>query len=170
VHGGAVRSDLPGLPAQEVSLAEAIGRPRLSVTCLNNPLVSTDVFVPRGNPFRSIRNGGDPRPLKPPDSQFVGRHGGEFASCTACSTNQCRSNPVSGRNLPKTGIFQMSAGDYRLYRSGNTQNQSRRLVAKSQKPAIGGPFCEYQGQFLQSPDCLAGDAVLIAPVSKQIPC
>jgi hypothetical protein len=35
---------------------------------------------------------------------------------------------------------------------------ARRLVANSQKPAIGGPFCEYQGQFLLAPDCLAGAA------------
>jgi hypothetical protein len=55
----------------------------------------------------------------------------------------------------------MSAGDYPLFRSENAQNRSRRLVANSQKPAIGGPFCEYQGQFLQASDCLARDAVLI---------
>ena len=30
-----------------------------------------------------------------------------------------------------------------------------RLVANSQKPAIGGPFCEYQGHVLWAPDCLA---------------
>jgi len=47
---------------------------------------------------------------------------------------------------------------------------ARRPVANSQKPAIGRPFCWYQGHFLQAPDCLAGDAVVIAPVSKQIPC
>jgi hypothetical protein len=45
-----------------------------------------------------------------------------------------------------------------------------RLVANSQKPAIGGPFCEYQGHFLRAPDCLAGDAVLTEPVSGLIPC
>jgi hypothetical protein len=28
-------------------------------------------------------------------------------------------------------------------------------MANSQKPAIGGPLCEYQGQFLLAPDCLA---------------
>jgi hypothetical protein len=33
---------------------------------------------------------------------------------------------------------------------------ARRLVANSQKLAIGGPFSEYPGQFLQSPDCVAG--------------
>jgi hypothetical protein len=32
--------------------------------------------------------------------------------------------PVSGRGLPKTGIFQMSAGDYRLFRSENAQDRS----------------------------------------------
>jgi len=45
-----------------------------------------------------------------------------------------------------------------------------RLVANSQKLAIGEPFYEYQGRFLRAPDCLAGGAVLIAPVSAQIPC
>lgn len=45
-----------------------------------------------------------------------------------------------------------------------------RLAANSQRPAIGGPFCEYHGHFLRASDCLAGDAVLIAPVSAQIPC
>jgi hypothetical protein len=36
---------------------------------------------------------------------------------TASSATQCRSNPVSGRGLPKTGIFQISAGDYQRFRS-----------------------------------------------------
>jgi hypothetical protein len=43
---------------------------------------------------------------------------------TAASATQCRSNPVSGRHLPKTGVFQMSAGDYWLFRSENAQNWS----------------------------------------------
>jgi hypothetical protein len=33
---------------------------------------------------------------------------------------------------------------------------ARRPVGSSQKPAIGGPFCEYQVHFLRAPDCLAG--------------
>src|ERR1700686_2467372 len=39
---------------------------------------------------------------------------------TAASATQCRSDPVSGRHLPETGIFQISAGDYRRFppRSG----------------------------------------------------
>jgi hypothetical protein len=36
---------------------------------------------------------------------------------TAAPATQCRSNPVSGRGLPKTGIFQISAGDYQRFRS-----------------------------------------------------
>jgi len=44
-----------------------------------------------------------------------------------------------------------------------------RLAADSQKPGIGGPFCKHQRDFLGTPDRLAGDAVLIAPVSRQIP-
>jgi hypothetical protein len=38
--------------------------------------------------------------------------------------HQCRSNPVSGRSLPKTGVFQLSGGDYRLFPSENAENQS----------------------------------------------
>jgi hypothetical protein len=41
VHGGAVRSDQLGLLAHAVSLAGAIGRPLLSVTCLNLPRCSS---------------------------------------------------------------------------------------------------------------------------------
>src|ERR1700738_130494 len=40
-----------------------------------------------------------------------------LASYTVNSATQCRSNPVSGRGLPKTGIFQISAGDYQRFRS-----------------------------------------------------
>src|SRR5712671_1962139 len=47
-----------------------------------------------------------------------------MAICTASSAKQCRSNPVSGRRLPKTGIFQMSAGDYRLFWSENAANRN----------------------------------------------
>jgi hypothetical protein len=39
-------------------------------------------------------------------------------------TTQCRSNPVSGRGLPNTGIFQISAGDYRRFRSHSGQFRS----------------------------------------------
>ena len=63
--------------------------------------------------------------------------------CTANSATQCRSNPVSRPSLPKTGVFQMSAGDYRLFLSENAENRSLELVANSQRPAIGGPVCEY---------------------------
>jgi hypothetical protein len=37
---------------------------------------------------------------------------------------QSRSNPVSGRCLPKAGIFQISAGDFRLVRSRTGQFRS----------------------------------------------
>src|SRR6202171_4303114 len=43
---------------------------------------------------------------------------------TAASATQSRSNPVSGRGLPKTGIFQISAGDYRRFRSRSVQFRS----------------------------------------------
>jgi len=56
-----------------------------------------------------------------------------LTNCTTSSATQCRSNPVSGRDLPKTGVFQMSAGDYRLFRSENAQNRS---------PETGGGFAK----------------------------
>jgi murein DD-endopeptidase MepM/ murein hydrolase activator NlpD len=43
--------------------------------------------------------------------------GGERPNTTAASATQSRSNTVSGRCLLKTGIFQISAGDYRRFRS-----------------------------------------------------
>jgi hypothetical protein len=57
-------------------------------------------------------------------------------------------NPVSGRRLPKTGIFQYPAGDFRRFRPESVKIQSLETEANSQKPAISGPFCEYQGHFL----------------------
>ena len=42
-------------------------------------------------------------------------------NCTAPPARQCRSNPVSSRRLPETGIFQISAGDYRRFLPGSGQ-------------------------------------------------
>ncbi len=46
------------------------------------------------------------------------------AKSDCCPTTQSRSNPVSGRGLPKTGTFQISAGDYRRFRSRSAQFRS----------------------------------------------
>jgi hypothetical protein len=48
----------------------------------------------------------------------------ESLKCSPLSPTQCRSNPVSSRSLSKTGVFQMSAGDYRQFRSENGQTRS----------------------------------------------
>ena len=45
-------------------------------------------------------------------------------NCTASPATESRSNPVSDRCLPKTGIFQISAGDYRRFRSHSGQFRS----------------------------------------------
>src|SRR4051812_1382967 len=45
-----------------------------------------------------------------------------------------------------------------------------RLATELRKPTIGGLFCDRLRSNLGPPHCLAGDAVLIAPVSTQIPC
>jgi hypothetical protein len=57
---------------------------------------------------------------------------------------------IFGRHLEKRGV--------------------RRLPAELQKPAFGGLFCDGLRPNRDRPDCLAGDTVLIAPVSGQIPC
>src|ERR1700680_4188524 len=63
-----------------------------------------------------------PLKLKPPAD--FSRQGYLLNQKTAASATQCRSNPVSGRGLPKTGIFQISAGDYRRFRSRSGQFRS----------------------------------------------
>ena len=45
----------------------------------------------------------------------------KYWCATGTATTQCRSNPVSGRGLPKTGIFQIFAGDYRRFIAGSGQ-------------------------------------------------
>jgi hypothetical protein len=79
-----------------------------------------------------------------------------LANSTASSATQCRSNPVSGRNLPKTGVFQMSAGDYRLFRSENAQNRSPETGGQFGKARHWRAFLRVSGQFLRGPHWLAG--------------
>lgn len=43
---------------------------------------------------------------------------------------QCRSNPVSGRSLPKTGVFQMHGRDYRQFRPENPESRSQETDRK----------------------------------------
>src|SRR4051794_6609875 len=54
---------------------------------------------------------------------------------------------IFGRQLRKSGVW--------------------RPPAEMQKPANGGLFCDRLTLNRDRPDCLAGDAVLIAPVSTQ---
>jgi hypothetical protein len=46
------------------------------------------------------------------------------AKSDCCPATQSISNPVSSRCLPETGIFQIYAGDYRLFRSRNGRFRS----------------------------------------------
>ena len=57
------------------------------------------------------------------NSRFFPKWSETTANNTAGPPTQCGSNPVSGRKLPKTGIFQMSAGDYRPFLSENAQSR-----------------------------------------------
>jgi hypothetical protein len=48
----------------------------------------------------------------------------QLANGTATPTTQCGSKPVSGRGLPKTGIFRHVAGDFRRFRPESGQIRS----------------------------------------------
>ena len=61
---------------------------------------------------------------------------------TAISATQCRSNPVSVRRLPETGIFHISAGDYRGIRPARCQIGSPEIIDRLAKATIGGHFCD----------------------------
>ena len=63
---------------------------------------------------RRQRNVAAPAPPRPRDGPLGAQD---------CPT-QSRSNPVSRRCLRKTGIFQISAGDYRQFRSRSSQFRS----------------------------------------------
>jgi hypothetical protein len=56
-----------------------------------------------------------------------------LAGSTAIPATQCRSNPVSGPGLPKTGIFQISAGDYRRFRSHSGRFRSPETASRFAK-------------------------------------
>ena len=75
-------------------------------------------------------------------SQFGGGQGGEFGELHCKLGHAVQIGPVSGRGLPKTGIFQISAGDYRLFRAGIAKFGAWRQAPNSQKPAIGGHFLD----------------------------
>jgi hypothetical protein len=59
--------------------------------------------------------------------------GGEFGQLHCHLATQCRSNPVSGPGLPKTGIFQISAGDYRRFRSHSGRFRSPETTSRFAK-------------------------------------
>src|ERR1700724_1018503 len=47
-----------------------------------------------------------------------------YWNTTGAAATQCRSNPVSSRRLPETGIFQIAGGDYRRFCPGSGQTWS----------------------------------------------
>ena len=75
--------------------------------------------------------------------------------------------PVSRARLHKTGIFQTNARDYRRFRPEIAHCRDQRLNQKRRSAHIYRPFYRLQARYLQLSGWLAGDAVLIAPVSRQ---
>jgi hypothetical protein len=62
---------------------------------------------------------------------------------TATHTTQCRSRPVSGSGLPKTGIFHMRAGDYGRFRPKIVQIWSLETAHQSAKARNWRAFLRY---------------------------
>jgi hypothetical protein len=88
---------------------------------------------------------------------------------TTCLGAQCRSNPRLQSRSPKNGHI---SRNYRRLSTIPPRNQldwesgdDRITKARHWRPFRNGP-----APIPRSPCCLAGDAVLIAPVSRQIPC
>jgi hypothetical protein len=68
----------------------------------------------------------------------------------------------------KTGVFLDSAGDFWEF-SANLNIGLQRLMA-TRKACVWRAFLIQRRKFSETRNALAGDAVLIAPVSGQIPC
>jgi hypothetical protein len=81
-------------------------------------------------------------------SQFAAGQGGEFGELHCKLCKQCRSNPVSGQSLPKTGVFQCTPETIGYFALRTPETGTERPAPNSQKPAIGGPLREDQGNFL----------------------
>ena len=67
---------------------------------------------------------------------------------TAISATQCRSNPVPVRRLPETGIFHISAGDYRRIRAASCQIGSPEIVDRLAKETINRENISRNREFL----------------------
>lgn len=83
---------------------------------------------------------------------------------------QWRSNRVSSRNLPKTVIFELSAGDFRGFWRCTGSIAPAGDFPECAKARQIRPILVKSGNLAKRPDCLAGAAVMCAPVSSSIPC
>jgi hypothetical protein len=77
---------------------------------------------------------------------------------------------VSADSLRKTGIFPNWAGDFSAFGRLRRQIWSVETTGEQGKPRCLRPFRALMGNGVREQDWLAGDAVLIAPVSSRIPC
>jgi hypothetical protein len=89
-----------------------------------------------------------------------------WLTLSATLTRQSGSNQVSGRSLPKTGISPEPGRDFRRFGrpealSGKMETGIRCVKARQRRA-----FLELDEVSSRKPDWLAGDAVLIAPVSR----
>ena len=78
---------------------------------------------------------------------------------------QCRSKPVSGRSLRKTGIIADVVGDFRQLASPKSWHWEPRDEIECAKSRDFRPYYAFLWEPGRTSECLAGDAVHIAPVS-----
>jgi hypothetical protein len=130
----------------------------------------TQCFILR-SPERVVqkREYAPPRGFSPP---CVSDQVGKVLSKSADGPAPARfRNPVrAGRDSSCRAGFGVRPETLSVFCSYTASSGPTATNPKSEKPTIGGLFCNRRRKFFQNARCLAGDAVLIAPVSTQIPC
>lgn len=79
-------------------------------------------------------------------------------------------SPVSSASLQKTGILQWLSGDWSPISEDSGSNPVSVETPHARKARYWRAFLTLKKEILQITHWLAGEAVLIAPVSGKIPC
>jgi hypothetical protein len=96
--------------------------------------------------------------------------GGEFDELHCKPGGPVQIEPGLRSESPENGNYSMNAQRLSAFSAGSSGNRSLETACELQKPAIGGLFSDRLRPKPYRPQCLAGDAVLIEPVSRRIPC
>ena len=94
----------------------------------------------------------------------------EFAIPSVSGHRAVGIETVSTRSLPKTGILQCLAGDFRCFRPTKIEIGNTETNPRLQKDRYWRAFLVLVSPVLARVDWLAGDGVGFEPVSSRIPC